>query len=124
IVNRYLKYQRPLARAALEQLLVDEDVAVDDDVEQRAAEEEAVEKPIRLNEQRHGAVVAALRASGATRVLDLGCGNGKLLRALLEEPSFHKTAGVDISYVALETAKIPLRLDRLAPRPRQRIELF
>src|SRR4051794_24883348 len=65
IVNRYLKYQRPLARAALEQLLVDEDVAVDDDVEQRAAEEEAVEKPMRLNEQRHGAVVAALRASGA-----------------------------------------------------------
>src|SRR6266536_1189779 len=50
--------------------------------------EDAVEKPMRLNEQRHGAVVAALRASGAIRVLDLGCGNGRLLRALLEEPSF------------------------------------
>jgi len=124
IVNRYLKYQRPLARAALEQFLVDEDVAVDDDVEQRAAEEEAVEKPMRLNEQRHGAVVAALRASGATRVLDLGCGNGKLLRALLEEPSFQKIVGVDISYAALETAKSRLRLERLAPRQRERIELF
>ena len=124
IVNRYLKYQRPLARAALEQLLVDEDVAVDDDVEQRAAEEEAVEKPMRLNEQRHGAVVAALRASGATRVLDLGCGNGKLLRALLEEPSFLKIVGVDISYAALETAKSRLRLDRLPPRQRDRVALF
>ena len=124
IVNRYLKYQRPLARAALEQLLIDEDVAVDEDVEQRAAEEEAVERPMRLNEQRHGAVVAALRASGAARILDLGCGSGKLLRALLEEPSFLKIVGVDISYAVLEIAKSRLRLERLAPRQRERIELF
>jgi 3' terminal RNA ribose 2'-O-methyltransferase Hen1 len=124
IVNRYLKYQRPLARAALEQLLVDEDPAVDDDAEERAAEEEAVEEPLRLNEKRHGAVVAALRASGATRVLDLGCGSGKLLRSLLEEPSFERIVGVDISYAALETAKSRLRLERLAPRLRDRVELF
>ena len=124
IVNRYLKYQRPLARAALEQLLVDEDPAVDDDAGEREAEEEAVEEPLRLNEKRHGAVVAAIRASGATRVLDLGCGSGKLLRALLEEPSFAKVVGVDISYGALETAKSRLRLERLAPRQRDRIELF
>jgi len=124
IVNRYLKYQRPLARAALEQLLVDEDPAVDDDAEQRAAEEEAVEEPLRLNEKRHGAVVAALRASGARRVLDLGCGNGKLLRSLLEEPAFEQVVGVDISYAALEAAKRRLRLDRLAPRQRDRVVLF
>jgi 3' terminal RNA ribose 2'-O-methyltransferase Hen1 len=124
IVNRYLKYQRPLARAALEQLLIDEDPAVDEDSEQRAAEEEAVEEPLRLNEKRHGAVVAALRASGAKRVLDLGCGSGKLLRALMEEPSFEKITGVDISYAALEIAKSRLRLDRLAPRQRDRVELF
>ena len=124
IVNRYLKYQRPLARAALEQLLVDEDPQVDEDTEQRAAEEEAVEEPLRLNEKRHGAVVAALRASGATRVLDLGCGSGKLLRALLEEPSFEKVVGVDISYAALETAKSRMRLDRLPPRQRDRVALF
>ena len=124
IVNRYLKYQRPLARAALEQLLADEDPAVDEDADVREAEEEAVEEPLRLNEQRHGAVVAALRASGASRVLDLGCGSGKLLRALLAEPSFEKLVGVDISYAALATAHSRLRLDRLAPRQRERIELF
>src|SRR5919197_1631249 len=124
IVNRYLKYQRPLARAALEQLLVDEDPAVDDDAEERAAEEEAVEEPLRLNEKRHGAVVAALRASGATRVLDLGCGSGKLMRALMDEPTFERIVGVDISYAALETAKSRLRLDRLAPRQRDRVQLF
>ncbi len=124
IVNRYLKYQRPLARAALEQLLADEDPAVDEDAEQQEAEEEAVEKPLRLNEQRHGAVAAAIRASGAKRVLDLGCGSGKLLRALMEEQSFEQLVGVDISYRSLEIAKSRLRLDQLAPRQRDRVELF
>jgi 3' terminal RNA ribose 2'-O-methyltransferase Hen1 len=124
IVNRYLKYQRPLARAALEQLLADEEPAVDADAAEREAEEEAVEEPLCLNEKRHDAVVAAVRASGATRVLDLGCGSGKLLRALLDEPSPEKIVGVDISYAALETAKSRLRLDRLAPRQRAQIELF
>ena len=124
IVNRYLKYQRPLAREALEQLLAEEEPAVDEDVEEREAEEEAVEEPLRLNEKRHGAVVAALRASGAKRVLDLGCGNGKLLRALLEERSFERIAGVDISYRSLEMAQRRLRLEQMAPRQRERIELF
>jgi len=124
IVNRYLKYQRPLARAALEQLLADEDPSIDSDVEQREAEEEAVEEPLRLNEQRHGAVIAAIRASGAQRVLDLGCGNGKLLRALIADPSFERIVGVDISHAALELARDRLRLDQLSPRQRERVELF
>jgi 3' terminal RNA ribose 2'-O-methyltransferase Hen1 len=124
IVNRYLKYQRPLAREALAQLLVDEDPAVDEDADRREVEEEAVEEPLRLNEKRHGAVLAALRASGAARVLDLGCGSGKLLRSLMDEPSFERIVGVDISYAALEIAKSRLRLDRLAPRQRERVELF
>jgi len=124
IVNRYLKYQRSLAREALEQLLADEEPSVDQDVNEREAEEEAVEEPLRLNEQRHGAVVAALRASGATRVLDLGCGNGKMLRSLMEEQSFEKIVGVDISYAALESAKSSLHLDRRAAMQRERIELF
>src|SRR4051794_32279388 len=51
IVNRYLKYQRPLARAALDRLLADEVPGVDDETEERAAEEEAVEEPMRLHEK-------------------------------------------------------------------------
>jgi 3' terminal RNA ribose 2'-O-methyltransferase Hen1 len=124
IVNRYLLYQRPLARAALEQLLAEEEPTVDAETETRAAEEEAVEEPLRLHEQRHGAVVAALRASGSRRIVDLGCGSGKLLRALLDEPAFQRIAGVDISYAALEIAQRRLRLDRLPPRQRERLELF
>jgi 3' terminal RNA ribose 2'-O-methyltransferase Hen1 len=120
IVNRYLKYQRPLARAALEQLLVDEDPRVDEDTDQREAEEAAIEQPLRLNDQRHRAVVDALRASGAVRVVDLGCGNGKMLRSLMEEPSFETIVGVDISYAALEMAQRRLQLERLAPQQRAR----
>jgi 3' terminal RNA ribose 2'-O-methyltransferase Hen1 len=124
IVNRYLKYQRPLARAALEQLLAEEDPSVDAEVEERAAEEEAVEEPLRLNEQRYGAVIAAIRSTDAQSVLDLGCGNGKLLRALLADSSFRRIVGVDVSHAALELARDRLRLDQLAPRQRERIELF
>ena len=124
IVDRYLKHQRSLTRAAIEQLLADEDLAEEEDDETRAAEEVAVEEPLRLNEKRMGAVVAALRASGAKSVLDLGCGPGKLLRALLEDDRFERIVGVDVSYGALEAASRRLRLDRMPPRRRARLELF
>jgi 3' terminal RNA ribose 2'-O-methyltransferase Hen1 len=124
IVNRYLKYQRPLTRAALDQLLIDEEPAADEETGRGEAEEEAVEEPLRLNEKRYGAVLAAIRASGATSVVDLGCGSGKLLRALMGEPAFTRIVGVDVSYAALEAAHARLRLDRLPPRQRKRIELF
>ena len=124
IVNRYLKYQRSLRDEALAKLLVDEDPDPDRDQDTREAEEEAVEKPLRLNEQRLGSVVAVLKAIGATRVLDLGCGSGKLITALMKEPSFEEIVGVDISHRALEIAASRLRLERLAPRQRDRVQLF
>jgi 3' terminal RNA ribose 2'-O-methyltransferase Hen1 len=123
IVNRYLRYQRSLTSEALARLLADE--APEPDAEDEAREvEEAVEQPMRLNEARLGAVTAVLRASGATRVLDLGCGSGKLLRALLAEPQFREVVGVDISHRALELATRRLRLERLAPMQRERVQLF
>src|SRR5262249_20385331 len=65
-----------------------------------------------------------LKARGATRVLDLGCGSGKLIQALLKDPQFAEIAGVDISHRALETAASRLKLERLAPRQRERVRLF
>jgi 3' terminal RNA ribose 2'-O-methyltransferase Hen1 len=124
IVNRYLKYQRSLTSEALARLFVDEDADPDRGAAERAAEEEAVEEPLRLNEQRLGAVVAVLRASGVSRVLDVGCGSGKLIAALLKDPAFLEIVGVDISHRALEIADSRLRLDRLAPRQRDRVRLF
>ena len=124
IVNRYLKHQRSLTSEALARLFEDEDADPDQGAAERAAEEEAVEEPLRLNEQRLGAVVAVLRASGATRVLDVGCGSGKLIAALLKDPAFAEIVGVDISHRALEIAHSRLQLDRLAPRQRDRVRLF
>jgi 3' terminal RNA ribose 2'-O-methyltransferase Hen1 len=124
IVNRYLKYRRSLTSEALAKLLEDEEVDPDRELETRAAEEEAVEEPLRLNEKRLGAVVSVLKARGAKRVLDLGCGSGKLVQALLKEPQFAEIVGVDISHRALEAAESRLKLERLAPRQRERVRLF
>ena len=124
IVNRYLRHRRSLTSEALAQLLHDEDPDPDRERETTKAEEEAVEEPLRLNEARLGAVVAVLKARGAARVLDLGCGGGKLLQALLAEPQFAEIVGADISHRALEAAEARLRLERLAPRQRERIRLF
>jgi 3' terminal RNA ribose 2'-O-methyltransferase Hen1 len=124
IVKRYVKYQRSLSDEALARLLEDEEPDPDRLRESSEAEEEAVEEPLRLHEQRIGSVLAVLKASGAKRVLDLGCGSGKLLAGLMKEPSFEQIVGVDISHRSLELASSRLRLDRLAPKQRARVALF
>ncbi len=124
IINRYVRYQRSLREQALAKLLEDEDPDPDRARETSEAEEQAVEEPLRLGEQRIGSVLAVLKASGARRVLDLGCGSGKLLSALIKEPSFEQIVGVDISHRALELASSRLRLERLAPSRRERVQLF
>ena len=123
IVNRYLKRDRSLATQALTQLLQDEPEP-DTEAEEREVEEEAVEQPIRLNEARLGAVLAAIRASGAKRVLDLGCGSGKLLRELIKESQFTEIVGADVSHRALEIASRRLRLEQLPTARRERITLL
>jgi 3' terminal RNA ribose 2'-O-methyltransferase Hen1 len=49
-------------------------------------------------------VIDSLRAVGARSVLDAGCGEGTLLRALAAEPGIGRLAGVDVSMVALARA--------------------
>jgi 3' terminal RNA ribose 2'-O-methyltransferase Hen1 len=124
IVNRYLKHQRRLTRQALAQLLEEDDVDPDNTQETHAVEEAIVEERISLNQQRIGAILAVLKQSGAKRVLDLGCGEGRLLQALLYDKSFEEIVGVDVSYRTLEIAQERLRLDRLPPMQRERIKLF
>ena len=124
IIKRYLKYQKHLTREALAQLLEDSPIDPDEAESVHAQEEEKVEEKISLNEQRLGAVLAALKASGATRILDLGCGEGKLLRLLLEEKSFTEIVGMDVSYRGLEIAVERLHLDHMPEMKRKRLELI
>jgi 3' terminal RNA ribose 2'-O-methyltransferase Hen1 len=122
IVDRYLVRQRPLTQAALAQLAEDDP---DPDSRQDAHDDEeaAVEAPMSLNEERLGSVFSALKAAEARSVVDLGCGEGRLLQRLLDDAQFERIVGLDVSHRALEIAARRLRLDRLPERKRARIEL-
>jgi 3' terminal RNA ribose 2'-O-methyltransferase Hen1 len=124
IVSRYLKRQHSLTRAALERL--DEDAPPEDEAKATAgdAEEERVERPLGLHEQRIGTVLSILRGIGAKRVLDLGCGEGKLLRQLVADGQFERVLGMDVSWRSIEIAKDKLKLDQMGEKQRSRIELI
>jgi 3' terminal RNA ribose 2'-O-methyltransferase Hen1 len=109
---------------ALARLADDDDPDPDAAEERHGTEEEVVEQRISLNEQRLGSVMAALKARGARRVLDLGCGEGRLLRALLDDHQFTEIVGVDVSHRALEIAGDRLHVDRLPARQAERIRLL
>jgi len=82
------------------------------------------DRPISLGAQRIAAVLAVLKQHGARSVIDLGCGEGNLLRALLADRQFERIVGLDVSYRSLERARARLRLDRLPPRQAERITLL
>ena len=124
IANRYLKYRRDLARDALARLVDEEIPDPDANAVNKDNEEEAVEKPLNLSEQRLNSVTAALKSANAKRVLDLGCGEGKLLRVLLQERSFEEIVGVDVSHRALQMAQDRLRMERLPSFQRDRLKLL
>jgi 3' terminal RNA ribose 2'-O-methyltransferase Hen1 len=122
IVSRYLKRQRHLTREALNRLM--EDDAPSEATDGASVEPETTERAPSLHTQRLQIVLSAIQATGAKRVLDLGCGEGKLLRLLLAEKQFESILGMDVSWQSLETAKERLRLDELPERQRGRIELI
>jgi 3' terminal RNA ribose 2'-O-methyltransferase Hen1 len=124
IVKRYLPRQRQLAREALARLAEEDNPDPDATLEAQAEQERKIEEPIRLWQQRMGAVVAVLRSIEARRVLDLGCGERKLLRALLEEKSIAEIVGMDVSFRSLEIASQRLRLDRMPSKQRERLKLI
>jgi 3' terminal RNA ribose 2'-O-methyltransferase Hen1 len=124
ITRRYLKHRHSLVRDAIERLIAEEQPDEDAGEGKKDAEEGALERPLSLHDQRLASVLGVLRASGATSVVDLGCGEGRLLRLVMEDRQFTRLLGMDVSYRALEVAKDRLRLDRMPPKQRERIELI
>jgi 3' terminal RNA ribose 2'-O-methyltransferase Hen1 len=102
------------------------DAAPDDDTAdlERDAEEADLERPLSLHERRLGTVVATLKEHECRRVIDLGCGEGKLLRLLLQERQFETIVGMDVAWRSLEIAAERLHLDRMPSRQRERITLL
>jgi 3' terminal RNA ribose 2'-O-methyltransferase Hen1 len=127
ITARYLAHQRRYldqARARLAELddrIADPEPAEDERGDRHDVADGGVPS---LARRRREAIVAELLAAGATRVVDLGCGEGNLLRVLLAEPAFREIVGVDVSPRALQVAARRLRLDSLAEPARGRITLL
>jgi 3' terminal RNA ribose 2'-O-methyltransferase Hen1 len=128
ITRRYLKHQRSLARKVLARLTDPDDPdgpdGEDERAEQHDREESQVEARISLSQQRLDAVTTALLEAGASRVIDLGCGEGRLIQALLKVASITRVTGADVSVMALERAAERLHLAELSDRQRDRVALI
>lgn len=124
ISRRYLKHRRSLANDVLARLADD---APDDQAEAEEdhdREEGQVEERISLSQQRLDAVTAAVIDSGASRALDLGCGEGRLVQALLKHSQVTHVMGADVSTRVLGRAADRLHLDELSDRQRDRVVLI
>ncbi|MFJ9715744.1 3' terminal RNA ribose 2'-O-methyltransferase Hen1 [Streptomyces sp. NPDC101213] len=129
ITSRYLSRRWSLTRQATERLELvrlaeTDDTAVEEIDNAVGAEAETEEKPTPLAVLRRDAIIAALGESGAARVLDLGCGQGQLVQALLKDPRFTEIVGVDVSMRALTIASRRLKLDRMGERQASRVKLL
>ena len=121
IMGRYLNRRNSLIDMALSRLASSEES--DGEVSVDETEEPKERKP-NLNTQRLGSVVTALKDCGAKRVIDIGCGEGNLLRLLVKEHQFTSITGVDVSSLALERAKRRLKLNTASEAMNNRIKLF
>ena len=126
IARRYLKHQRDLTREAIARLSAadgrepNKDGALLPDPGREASRE----RKVSLNRQRLSTIARAVRDSGATSVVDLGCGDGRLLRELLQQPQLTRLVGMDVSLRMLDYARERLHLDELSSTARSRIELI
>jgi 3' terminal RNA ribose 2'-O-methyltransferase Hen1 len=126
IVSQYLKRRRSLTDQAFAQLLdqeVSEVETTEATTETAARAEKDLERPMTLHTRRLNFVAATLKQLEAQSVLDLGCGEGKLLR-LVADRAFDRIAGMDVSHRSLEVASAKLRLDLLPERQRKRIHIM
>ncbi|MEU4263070.1 3' terminal RNA ribose 2'-O-methyltransferase Hen1 [Streptomyces argenteolus] len=128
ITSRYLSRRWGLTRQAMERLELVR-LAESDDLEVESVDNavdettDTEERPVPLAEQRRAAILEALRAAGASRVLDLGCGQGQLVQALLKDVRFTEIVGLDVSMRALTIASRRLKLDRMGERQAGRVTL-
>ena len=124
IAARYLKRQGKLVRSALGHLAADSATDPDEAAAAQDLAEERLEAKVSLHERRLTTVLAVLQSAGAKRVLDLGCGEGKLLRLLAADPRFTEVVGVDVSVRSLEIARERLNRQRLPEHHKERVKLL
>jgi 3' terminal RNA ribose 2'-O-methyltransferase Hen1 len=125
ITRRYLKFRPSLFREALARILKDEgETTKEGEDDETVCDSSFILPPSSLNDQRLGSVIAAMRACGAKRILDLGCGEAKLIRELMKEKQFEEIVGLDVSIRSLEVAQRRLKLERLPAMQSERVKLI
>jgi len=124
IVRRYMKGQRSLANQTLDVLLSKDQADPDAAEIETPGINDAEEPQLRIHDLRLLAAKHELLSIGAKRVVDLGCGEGRLIKLLLAEKQFEFVLGMDVSYRSLEIAKERLKLDRMTERQLQRVQLI
>lgn len=111
------------ARRPSESALAYQRLAVLDSVGGQSMSESAVE-PSLLDDARADAIALELREASAHSVVDLGCGDGKLLARLVREKALTRIVGFDVSHRALEAASSRMKLDRRGAKKSERIDLL
>jgi 3' terminal RNA ribose 2'-O-methyltransferase Hen1 len=125
ITCRYLAHRRELTQTAMVRLAdVDDTEASElDNAVEGALALDSPDRPVPLAELRRGAVLAAVRASGARRVGDFGCGEGVLVRELIADRAIEQIVAVDVSVRALQLAARKFRLDEMSAQQRARLQI-
>jgi 3' terminal RNA ribose 2'-O-methyltransferase Hen1 len=120
ITRRYLAHQRTMVADATARLVErDDDAPVDEPTDGRV---DKTASP--LYAMRAEAVLAALKDVHAHRVVDLGCGEGALLKRLIIDPTFTEIIGTDVSSRSLHAAEEKLRFRDLSDTQRARVRLL
>ncbi|TGE25161.1 3' terminal RNA ribose 2'-O-methyltransferase Hen1 [Hymenobacter aquaticus] len=140
ITRRYLRNLAEYVNPTLERLLAGDEAASDDSLEAVLPLDSVAESPNaaetltpdsaapaaekqKLHDVRLDRVAEEIRRLGAQRVLDLGCGEGKLVRRLLKLPQVEHILALDVSMRELQRAQERLHVAEMPPRQRERLTL-
>lgn len=121
ITRRYLRFDRILTREAIQRL---NEFESDEDSDDVIPEPATKEKRVTLHDQRLEAVTEMLASLRVTTVVDLGCGEGRLLQHLNRNRQFRKILGMDVCLKSLDWAEKRLNLNEGSARKRERMSLI
>ncbi|MEH3034078.1 MAG: 3' terminal RNA ribose 2'-O-methyltransferase Hen1 [Aeromicrobium erythreum] len=116
VTRRYLAHQRSMVDEARTRLAEIDGLASEPTVDE--------DRPRPLVALRHDAVLDQVDRARPSTVLDLGCGQGALVRGLLEVPGVQRVVGTEVSDAALRVASRRLGVDRMSERQAARLDLL
>lgn len=124
IIRRYFGQAKSYAREVIIRLDGREEVLPDENKKETASSDRTDGQYLPLDRIRLEAVRDEVISCGASSVLDLGCGEGKLLELLMKEDRISKITGADVSLSALEWAARRLHMDKLPDCRKKRLSVF